>query len=526
MPIGKNIKYFSSLKIALFVLLIFILIELIVILLLNSGKLIFTLDDAYIQLRMAENLMQGHYGINLNEPSSPSSSILWIFLLAPFAKLPFISYLVFLINTLCAAGTLILFWKILTTIFKSESENKITGTAITWILILLIFATNIISLIFIGMEHSLQIFLVTLIICGLFHEIEQNEVKWWLIAAIIAAPLIRYENFAVSLPAVFYLFFRSYYKKSFLAAGLIILLFGGFTVFLFNLNLSPLPASVKFKLSENTLNVSDNNFNLFIERFTDNPKAILLLIGMFLILNFSFFKDESKKRKLLAYIISLGILLHLLIGKYGSFERYEIYIYTVTLLSILYLYKDHLIKIISGRRILRTGIFFTLLVILIFNSYIKAALLTPIASNNIYEQQYQMHRFAVEYYKKPVAVNDLGYVAYQNNNYVLDLWGLSSTQALKYRANDTSSVWMDKITKDYNVKFAMIYDMWFENIPAGWIKLGELKLSKIRVTPSHNSVSFYAADNFAYDELYKILKEFVKTLPAGTKFNFSNQQPH
>ena len=36
---------------------------------------------------------------------------------------------------------------------------------------------------------------------------------------------------------------------------------------------------------------------------------------------------------------------------------------------------------------------------------------------NIYYQQQQMHRFAADYYKGNVAVNDLGWVAYKNDNY-------------------------------------------------------------------------------------------------------------
>jgi hypothetical protein len=41
-----------------------------------------------------------------------------------------------------------------------------------------------------------------------------------------------------------------------------------------------------------------------------------------------------------------------------------------------------------------------------------------------------VHRFAVEY-SEPVAVIDLGWVTYRNDEYVLDLWGL----ALKPRAS-------------------------------------------------------------------------------------------
>ena len=63
--------------------------------------------------------------------------------------------------------------------------------------------------------------------------------------------------------------------------------------------------------------------------------------------------------------------------------------------------------------------------------YVAAALVTPFAARNIYEQQYQMGRFAREIYNRPVAVNDLGLVAYKNTNFVLDLWGLGSEEVRK-----------------------------------------------------------------------------------------------
>ena len=56
------------------------------ILLLNGGHFAYSLDDPYIHLALAENLAAGHYGLNLDEPSSPSSSILWPLLLAPFTR--------------------------------------------------------------------------------------------------------------------------------------------------------------------------------------------------------------------------------------------------------------------------------------------------------------------------------------------------------------------------------------------------------------------------------------------------------
>lgn len=58
---------------------------------------------------------------------------------------------------------------------------------------------------------------------------------------------------------------------------------------------------------------------------------------------------------------------------------------------------------------------------------------TPLAASDLYEQQYQMARLAQSFYRRAVAVNDLGLVAHGNNNYALDLWGLGSEQVRKAR---------------------------------------------------------------------------------------------
>ena len=50
-----------------------------------AGTLVYTLDDPYIHLALAQRLQHGFYGINPGEPASPASSILFPFLLVPLA---------------------------------------------------------------------------------------------------------------------------------------------------------------------------------------------------------------------------------------------------------------------------------------------------------------------------------------------------------------------------------------------------------------------------------------------------------
>lgn len=145
----------------------------------------------------------------------------------------------------------------------------------------------------------------------------------------------------------------------------------------------------------------------------------------------------------------------------------------------------------------------------------------PIGSNNIYSQHFQMHRFVTQYYMAPVAVNDLGYVSYKNDHYVLDLYGLASLDALQYRLSEEDGQWMDNLASEKNVKLAMIYEKWFDHIPESWIKIGDLVLLGDSITPAVSRVSFYITDPDFKFEIEHALDDFLPTLPDTARFIFA-----
>ncbi len=72
----------------------------------NDGTFVYALDDPYIHLDLAKQIATtGVYGVNPGEISSPSSSILWPFLLVPFALTPFFVYMPFIIGLVSAAAS-------------------------------------------------------------------------------------------------------------------------------------------------------------------------------------------------------------------------------------------------------------------------------------------------------------------------------------------------------------------------------------------------------------------------------------
>jgi hypothetical protein len=153
--------------------------------------------------------------------------------------------------------------------------------------------------------------------------------------------------------------------------------------------------------------------------------------------------------------------------------------------------------------------------------YIRAAAMSPLASRNIYEQQYQMHRFVADYFPHRVAVGDLGWVSFQNPNYVLDLAGLGSEKVRLLRSTgkfDPQSI--EQLSREDGIDFAMLYDEHiFGPVPSNWCLVGVLKGES--VTSASGDVLFFATRPATERPMRDALDKFVPTLPHRVVF-----QPH
>ncbi len=111
-------------------------------------------------------------------------------------------------------------------------------------------------------------------------------------------------------------------------------------------------------------------------------------------------------------------------------------------------------------------------------------------------------------------MNDIGYVAFQNDGYVLDLWGLGSEEARRLRQSGDSDM-LHKLTVRHGVHLAMISEQVFsDSIPADWRKVAELRLSTQRITPASDRVSFFVfgLDQAGCLRVANQLTEFKRTL--------------
>jgi hypothetical protein len=490
------------------------------ILALNQGHFTYSLDDPYIHLALAENILRGHYGVNLAEFSSPSSSILWAFLLAPFSLPPLGIYVPLLLNLGSAVATVCVLRAVLARALGPAVSDRGRG----FVLALLVVAFNLAGLIFTGMEHSLQVLLASVVAWGLILESEENRVPGWLAAAIVLGPLVRYESLALSLAALAYLTLRGRFGRAALLAVATVLPLLLFSLFLIRLGLDPFPVSVRAKTGVTDLGPLPALFanlkaTLTGDRGTWLLAGALALAGCVLLL-------RESRRRILAGAALLALPLHFAAGKYDGYSRYELYIWVFTFSVLLCLAGPVLASAALGRRKAGVALLLAMGVGTVCFRYVGILVTTPLAANNVYQQQFQMHRFAVDYYRKPVAVNDLGYVAYANTRYVLDLGGLASPEALRFREMDPDAAgktrWMNDLAAAKGVEFAMIFQSWFEeDIPASWVKVGTLTMSGPRVAPPSREVAFFATNPRAASEASAKLREFRKSLPPGAAFTFT-----
>jgi hypothetical protein len=214
----------------------------------NEGVFVYSLDDPYIHLAVAEELAEhGHYGVNSGELSAPCSSPLWPFLMVPFAGLPHFDLVPFVVSSLAGLATALLALGRVRRMLPQTSEGRAGDLMRVGVTLFFILGTNTVGLVFTGMEHSVQVLLAVLVVEGMLRLAEGEKPAAWFDLAVVAGPWIRYENMALTLAAVAMLFILGRRRQAlvlgFISAGGVV----AFSGYLVSMGLSPVPASITAK---------------------------------------------------------------------------------------------------------------------------------------------------------------------------------------------------------------------------------------------------------------------------------------
>jgi hypothetical protein len=491
--------------------------QFIAILLLNDGRFVYTLDDPYIHLALSESLAQFHYGIHPSEFSAPSSSILWPFLLAPAASLSVHEYLPLGINVIAALFCVRLLWMVLELARLTAVAN---GAFAAGLICILISCLNITGLVFTGMEHSLQVMLALAVVVGMIEIVERDRVvpTWWFMAAVVLGPQIRYENAGLSLAAVLVMAIRGQRRLALLLGLGWVLIMGAFSLMLLSCDLPSLASSV---LTKSHLFDEGSLFSTMVGvikhvRPTESSLPLWLMGTLFVA---AVLYDRGRRDLPLLLFGAFFIACHLVAGRYGRFARYEIYVLVSAVAVMLYSFRAQL-KTLTERSHPVLGLLLLGLFIAQFSFHrIRVTVLTPLAANNIYQQQYQMHRFVTEFYKKPVVANDIGWVSYRNESYVLDLYGLASEQmrVARLKAGEDKNAARAALVGASGIELVMTYFPPNGELSQDWIPLAYLDLSRKLISAARARVVFYATSAAATDEIRGQLEVFGKTLPPNVR---------
>jgi hypothetical protein len=474
----------------------------------TGGHFLFTQDDPYIHLAMAEGIAHGHYGINAAEASSPSSSVLWPYLLAPFAQmsaLPMVALGINMIAGLLAAlllGAAVARWPRVGA-ERDEWVRRVISV------VALVFVGNLAGLTFLGMEHTLQVLLALGVAWGLVSVLLGERVPAWCIAAAVVGPLVRYENLGLSLALAIALWGQERRKASAgVMAGSVVPLIG-FSLYLHHLGLPWLPASV---IGKGDLGGGvrlghrlHDAIAPLIQRMRDTPERWLLLVLTLTLAGLAW-NERVRERRFALWAAAIAAAAHMLIGRFGWNHRYEVCIVALSVVVVLQVLHERP-RMLLGWYVLGLAACSAL--------YIQAFIEVPVNAQDVYLQQYQMHRFATEFYSGNVAVNDLGLVSYgrRPGTYVLDLGGLASMEV--QQRQDRSAAWLDEITRQHDVGLVMIYPTLFAEIPADWTGLGKICNVRPPVVLGGSCVDYYATPAASASELRDEFAAFAKTLPKG-----------
>jgi hypothetical protein len=470
----------------------------------NGGHFVFGLDDPYIHLALAQQIAHGHYGINATEASSPSSSLLWPLLLAPFAVTRFAVMATLLLNVVCGVGAA---WLIGAMVAAWPGGGRDERVRRELSVVALLFIANAVGLTFIGMEHMLQTMLALACAWGIVACLRGMRVPVWCVVAAVVGPWVRYESLGITLALCVALWGQRRRRGAALVMTTAVVPLVGFSIFLRGLGLPMLPTSVMVKGGAATaghgyLVAFAKDWAIQMAHAFGEPEKAPLLVLFATLVGLAWVQTERVRRFALGGAAAAAGL-HLLIGRYGWSYRYEVYVLAFAAVVTLY--------VVHERPRMLLG-WYALGLLACSMPYVRAAMETHRASHDVYRQQYQTARLTRDFYKGNIAVDDLGLVSFDRprGQYVLDLFGLGSVEAA--REKDKSAAWLDGITRRHEVGLVAIYP-YYKELPKSWRPLGKLCLTGPTPIVAERCVAYYATGLAAEPETERAFAAFVRTLP-------------
>lgn len=494
----------------------------------HVSPFVYPMDDSYINLAMAKNLASyGNWGTNATHFASASSSPLWTLLTALVFR--FVGPSDFVPLWMNFGTALLLIGLAFFVLRRERAPTLLTVIC----LVMLVVATPLVPLVYGGLEHTLHAFLCLLFVWIVSRCLSRSPspcgrgmiLGLGLVAFLL--PVVRYESLFLVFNASILLFVRRQWIPLALVitgsalstslAGIFFWMNGG----LF------LPNSVLLKGQSWVLQVSsieDLRLPLTVLLFKSSLIPHLYpLMSVTLILFALGLKKHSywSEGSIWLQLALFTCMLHLLFARVGWFYRYEAYLIVMAIVgigvSITALYQELFadLKAIAPQLAMIAASIYCAFPLL-YRGW-TALHETPIASQNIHDQQVQMAQFVRQHYNNVhLALNDIGAINYRTGAIALDLMGLGSNEVMYLRRSarfDTEAI--RHLARKEDVRIALVYESWFQGnqaLPTEWIKVGSWTLRNNLIC-GDKTVSFFATCEEEVRPLRHALESYATSLP-------------
>jgi hypothetical protein len=472
----------------------------------TGGNFAYALDDAYIHLSIAKNLVEhGVWGNTQVEFQGAASSILWPLLNAALFAMRFLGDYVPLVLA-AISGVALLF-----AVDRWWSSSDVPVNLRTFLLCLLVLVFPLPALTLAGMEHTLHAVLTIALIAGLANALSTGKkLSLPLLFVAAACTATRYEAGMLILIGVSVLL----YKKRFADAGalavagilapaiyaFISVSHGGLLVpnSVYTKSTFPRSANEVLELLIKPIQALDEGAT---RMFVLQAALVMILLAI-----------GARQKLGDAHRWTLGfsaavIIGHLFFGTFGWIQRYEAYLYALTFAFLTPPVFAVVRQIEPWKRGLgwRLGMIFiaAFLGVHAIKRIGKGALDAYWGPRNINDQQVQMAVLVKEAFPNgTIALNDIGAVSYYTNAKIVDFAGLGSSEIARLiRSRTLNREAVTRITTREGVEAALVYDDWFPvHIPRHWERVGEMRIQNNRVCGS-DRVAMYAVTPGAKERL-------------------------
>jgi hypothetical protein len=510
----------------------------------TGGRFIYNLDDAYIHLAIAKHIVQnGIWGVTPYGFTSSSSSILWPLLLAgAFRVLGVREILPFLIALAAAVILIAVLYREWTR--RGQSPAWVLGMLVAWMLFL-----PLGPILFNGMETMLaalaSVALAAAAVRYLAAEKPGRLIPLCLLAALASAA--RYEGCFIAAVVYLLLVLRHRPKAAFwigLSAALPVVLYGIYSV---RQGWSFLPNSVLIKRSGIEISSPAAVWDVVSRPFqpiTDisalrlpvwQTLAVILLVLLLLRARTAPLRGFWDDRLLPAIIFLAVAGLHSIAITGETFFRYQAYLNALGIWAIGCVG----LPVVDWAGLRRrpaaaagAACAAVLLAVPLISFAAQAVWKTPLASRNIWQQQYQMGLFLREYYPQGhVAANDIGAIDFLADLHLTDLFGLASRPVMQAKLG---AAWhgdmagtLERLTAEDNARIAVLYDNWFDpdpatgraSVPAQWVRVAAWTIPD-NVVCGGATVTWYAVIPQEADALRSALEDYSAGLPAGVAVQY------